>query len=408
MNKDALTRIKECRGRAIWNDPFWGTLLLKLDIKEFGEKEEYLCKKMGLEPTMATDGSYIMYSPTFVDTLNNDELLFVLVHEVLHCMLFHHTRRMERQPLLWNIATDQAVNTMLVNNNVGKIPTSKSKGKDICVVIEPEGKYANKTSEEIYDDLWKKQKKVFIDLGISDQGQPQDGQGDSGNKKVSMPGGVFDKVGKGTNEQEETKWKQHIADAVSVAKYAGKLPADLERWVDGWITPKVDWKQILADWISERTKSEYSWMKRNKRFPNIYLPGIDGWSIGNVVIAIDTSGSIDEIMLRKFLGALEDLRSSCKCSVDIISVDTQADAHKHYNEEQSIRGYTPIGGGGTDFSPAFEWVEQKLSSYPCGLIYFTDTYGSYPSKKPPYKTLWITWTKEPEKPTFGDLLIMDN
>lgn len=405
MPKDAQERIKNCRGKAIWDEPFWGTLLLKMEPKEFSEYDIAVMKSFEMIPTMATDGTWIKYDPKFVDLLDDDELLFVLVHEVLHCMLMHQTRRMERDFQLWNIACDYAVNIMLVENNVGKIPTKiKIPDGEEFNCIPADQKYKDKTAEQIYDDLYKHADKIKMSIRVG-----KGGRGDQGSS-IALPGVVMDhdQDGNGTSkEQEETTWKQNIADAVAIAKHACNLPGNLERWVDSWITPKTDWKQVLADWVSERLPSEYCWLRKNKRIPYPYLPGRDGWTIGNLVIAIDTSGSIGDEELRKFLGAVEELRNCCKCTVDMISIDTQVGGHKHYTEEQSIRDYKPVGGGGTDFAPAFQWVEDKLKVKPAGLIYFTDMYGSFPSRHPDYKTLWVTWTPEwNEGVPFGELLIM--
>lgn len=402
----AIAKLKEVRSEAIWGYPFWGTLSLRLDLKKMREREEQAFYNMGLVPTMGTDGKELIYSDDFVNELSKDELLFCLVHEILHCILNHHTRRQGRNAQLWNVAADHVVNLILQDCNVGKVPDMKyvdEDGKEHKPKLYCDSQYKDMAVEEVYQKLWDEADKIQISISNNGNGQ------DDNKGKKKMPGAVLDAKEGTSQEHEENKWKSYVADAAAVAKGIGNLPAGVSKLVENLLSSKIDWRQELADWVCERIKDEYSWLTRNRRIQDVYLPGRDGYTIGNLVIIIDSSGSCwsDEI-LGKFLGAVQDLRNTMKCSIDIISCDTRPENHKYYGPDESILDYEIVGGGGTDFAPAFEWIDNNLDNAPNGALYFTDTYGSFPEEEPDYKTLWVTWEKEPYEPPFGRLLVVDD
>jgi predicted metal-dependent peptidase len=107
--------------------PFFGTLSLRLKLFP------------GSLPTMATDGSRIVYNPAFLDELNPAELEGTLAHEVLHCALAHQCRRGNRDPELWNEAADLAINPILIANRF-TLPAG--------ALIDPA--FTNLSAEEIY------------------------------------------------------------------------------------------------------------------------------------------------------------------------------------------------------------------------------------------------------------------
>ena len=129
------TTQKLTRGRVqiLLTHPFFGTLSLRLKLVP------------GCIPTMATDGSRIVYNPTFVDQLKPAELEGTLAHEVLHCALGHHCRRGERDPRLWNEAADLAINPILISNGF-TLPAG--------ALIDPA--FTNLSAEEIYARLLRK------------------------------------------------------------------------------------------------------------------------------------------------------------------------------------------------------------------------------------------------------------
>src|SRR6185437_15706846 len=104
MESSVERKLTRARTQILLNQPFFGTLCLRLKLTP------------GDFPTMATDGSRIVYDSAFVNTLQPAELEAVLAHEVLHCALGHHCRRGERDLQLWNEAADLAINPILIGN----------------------------------------------------------------------------------------------------------------------------------------------------------------------------------------------------------------------------------------------------------------------------------------------------
>ena len=125
-------KLTRARTQLLLNQPFFGTLCLRLRVMP------------GSRPTLATDGTRIVYNPSFVESLTPAELEGCLAHEVLHCALGHHCRRGEREPRLWNQAADYAINPIILKNGL-KLPAG--------VLLDPQ--YENLSAEEIYARLKK-------------------------------------------------------------------------------------------------------------------------------------------------------------------------------------------------------------------------------------------------------------
>jgi predicted metal-dependent peptidase len=145
-----LLKVTKARTRLLIEQPFFGTLCLRLEISKRTDM-----------PTMATDGRYIFYNPDFVEKLSHPELMGVFAHEVLHCALSHHTRRGDRHPVVWNIAADFVINPIL-----------KDAGMQLPAGCLYDQKYAGKSAEEVYADLMQNAKYIKISSG-SGEGVPE-------------------------------------------------------------------------------------------------------------------------------------------------------------------------------------------------------------------------------------------
>jgi hypothetical protein len=128
----------KARIKMLINAPFFGNLATRLRFKD---ATDWL-------PTAATDGRYFYYNRDFVAALKDEEVVFLMGHEVLHCVYDHMDKKRlgNRDPRLWNIANDYVINADLVDANIGE----KISLVEICY----DWKYRGKMSEEIYDDLF--------------------------------------------------------------------------------------------------------------------------------------------------------------------------------------------------------------------------------------------------------------
>jgi len=231
----------------------------------------------------------------------------------------------------------------------------------------------------------------------------------------------LDKMSK--NEVKDA-WKKIRVDAVSNSRGTGS--ASFDRWLRKTTKPKVNWKAELKKFVTQ-IFSEVNYGFFNKRFigDNDYLPGlkkVDKSTYDNVIIAIDTSGSINDVTLGKFGAELESLFKRFKikkcyiiwCDAEIKSVQTFDMKKNKFKLERLV----PKGGGGTSFFPPFVWIQKniiKKGKTPAFFIYFTDAYGDAP-KPSQYairtyqkRILWvITENDDAKNLTYGKKIYLDN
>ena len=393
---NAQTKIQKARVALVLDEPFFGALLLGL--KHVEDKAGQHTK------TMATDGISLYWHTSFVESLPIRELVTVLAHEALHAALLHPLRRGAREHRLFNQACDHAVNLHLDDCN----SQAKSKGKaepfpwPKLEGILKDQRFAGLSAEEIYGQL-ANEKSQGEDQ--PDQGN-QNGQNSPGNGPASDDqgmGGVLDAPGDEAQRQEqEAQWKVGLAQAAQAGKMAGNLPAGIARLVQETLNPPARWQDILRQFIREIAKDDYAWNKPNARYlhTGFILPSLHSQRLGRIVVAIDTSGSIDADLLDAFLGEVEGIMHEARPqTVTLIDCDTTINSQKDYEStDQLPRDFS--GGGGTDFRPVFEAIE---SDPPVCLIYFTDLEGKFPKEQPAFPVLWAVYNNDKKAP-FGETI----
>ena len=361
---DPMTK---ARSDLVMGDPFFGTLALRMRMKE-----DPSCR------TAWCDGVTIGFNPEYVKALRPDQRKGLLVHELMHPALGHHVRRGNRKPKAWNVACDYALNPLISKR-----------------YALPEGALDNpawhgKSADEIYNLLPKSNGPG----GDGDEDGDEDG--DPGNcGEVRDNPRAKDQSQEQSNKQGEAEWKQALAQAKYVAKMAGKLPAELEKLVDDALEPIVDWKTILRRFVSERARDDYTWNRPNRRFiaQGLYLPAPHSERTGALVVIRDTSGSIyaDPELLAQFNGELDGIIQDVKPS-KVYVVDCDASV----NRIVEIEAGEPLpnemaqacGGGGTDFRPPFTWMKENNIEPKC-VVYLTDGYGTFPEEDDsPAPVLW--------------------
>ena len=356
MHKNsAEIRITESRVRLLLGKPFFGTLATRLAIKEV----EHI-------PTAGTDGRTFMFNRDFIQSLDNAELDFLVGHEVLHCVFDHMTAREDRDHMLFNMAADYNINMTLVEQNIGK-PISEDKlgGGKICL----DWKYRGMNSYEIYDDLLKEgavgeTMDVHFELGEGDD--KTDGEGQSVN------------VGDGPTEEERKQLADEIKQAViNACQHAGgDVPSNIKRMIAELIEPKMNWRELLRSQLESSIKSDFTFMRPSKRSGEVIFPGMNKDEQLDVVIALDTSGSISADMLREFLSEVQGIMSQyADYKIRVMQFDTNVYGDEVFTAEdgRDITEYDIIGGGGTDFDSVYTHLVEN-SIEPDQLIMFTDGY----------------------------------
>jgi predicted metal-dependent peptidase len=325
-------------------------------------------------PTAATDGRNFYYNSRFIKMLRPKEIEFLFGHEVLHCVYDHFGRRGNRDPQLFNIANDYCVNADLKKHSVGEFITSVP-----CLYDK---KYEGMSSEEIYDILYENAEKIdigkliqqLLDEHLDGQG---DGEGDGDSKDGEGNGSGRPKL----SEAEKQAIRDEIKEAVLAAAQtagAGNLPAGVKRMVQELTEPKMNWRELLRMQLESTIKSDYTWMRTSRKgwHMDAVMPGMQLEPMIDIAVAIDTSGSIGEAMLKDFLSEIQGIMDSFPAyRIHVFCFDTDVHNPAVYTSDnlESIAEYEPAGGGGTDFDAIYTYLkEQEIE--PKRLVVFTDGY----------------------------------
>ena len=359
------------RGRYLLlrEQPFLGSLAMNLELIE-GKVEGY--------HTMATDGVSIIYDPKFVtdcpEVEREERIKFGFAHEIMHVVFEHMYRRGSRDPERWVAACEFADNGVVIASGIRGFPG-----------IYHNTDYDKYSADEIYRLL-----------------QNKKGKGGLGDGKQ------FDDCGKWGQRQrtseEKRKWDQAIIRAATVAKMQGKLPANIERLL-GMLRPIVPWQQILNNFVVTMFRENYNMSRPNKRFlpHGVYLPSMRDEELGEIAIAIDSSGSVDEKQFSQFATEVNSLREMFKCEIHFYICDAAINKYEYLEPEDELPRIGG-GGGGTDLRPPFRDVEKKGHNIRC-FIYLTDGFGEYPEREPDFPVLWVL-TGEHAEPPFGERAVM--
>jgi len=395
-------RIQKARTTLLLDHPFFGTLLFRLG----GKASRSVA-------TMATDGVSLFYNPEFVDTLNAAELAGVLAHEVMHPALQHHTRRGDRSPTRWNMACDYAINPILVDAGL-TLP------KDVL----SDSRFRGMSAERIYNLIEEDEKQEGSSGESGGQSgigsaAPEDGSlqnDESGNEPQapSTPGGVGQvldapepEAESGASVAEQAReWQIAVEQAETVAKVAGKLPGSAVRAKEASQAARVDWRELLRRAWSDTMPADYSWTCPNRRhvWAGLYLPGITSEGVGEIAIAVDCSGSISPRQLGLFEAEIRSILAGQRPRlVHVLYFDTAVQKVETYQAGQPV-SLSPVGGGGTDFTPCFDWLREH-GIVPQYLVFLTDLCGRFPSEAPTFPVIWAS--TETQRAPFGQVVPME-
>ena len=421
--------VRIVRERLITMHPFTAGILIRLGLVPVWDKR---CS------TACTDGKQIYFDIDFWKSLNKDEQIFVMAHEVWHCVMLHFLRKESRDPQLWNIATDMEINSLLKDDGFKVI-------KD-CLL--PPEEWKGLSAEKIYDKLLEKKNQQNSKQnsnqnggkGNSNSSASNNNGGDSsddsyGNNEVN--GKSFDKhiyedmpqdeknagessSGKGSEKKRSDGMPEKgydpdfnpapqknaseglaeemrsaiIEEAQKAERTAGSLPSHISNVLGKYLKPEMPWKAMLAQFVTQQYSSSRKWFPVNRRhvWHDCYMQSRRDDAL-NIVVAVDTSGSCGED-LSKFYSEITGLvKSFGKYNVTLIECDAQvAFAERYSDDENPFPKFDDIkwhGGGGTQFAPVFNYVSENQIN-PQAMVFFTDGY-DYGEKltDPGYPVLWI-------------------
>ena len=349
--------------------------------------------------TAYTDGINKKYGRGFLNAIckTDAEVAGLVLHENLHIALRHmiNSRDLFKENRgLANKAADYVVNDIIMSI------------RDKQLVKLPDGglydqRFHDMNMREVYRIL----KKEEEDKGGSGKGDSASGGGD-----YEFDEHDFDS---GMNPDEVKEMDEKIDRALREgALLAGRLGADVPRSISESLEPQVNWREVLREFISSSTKGndEYTWRKFNRRViaNDIYLPSVEDETVGEMVVAIDTSGSIGQEQINEFAAELLTICEAVEPeSVRVLWWDTRVHGEQLF-KSQDYRNIAsllkPLGGGGTRVGCVSEYIKSKAIKAEC-VIVFTDGYvESSPVWDITMPTLWLVTSRKGWTPPAGKLV----
>lgn len=384
-NNEIEDKLTSARTWLIIDKPFLGALVLRLPLVEADPK---WC------PSTATDARAFYYNRRYIQELSFEQTKFMLAHEALHCALSHFARRARRDKRRWDIACDFAVNPLLLADGLAPPPG----------VLVMDG-FKDMTAEEIYPYIQENSDSEPIDQHLYDQDDPSQGDnGDSGSEGGGSHGEVDEQangapqpppLSAAERETLNTQWQQRLAGAAQQALQAGKLSGSMARLVDHLLQPQLPWRALLARYMTASSRNDYNFSRPSRREGTAILPGLRSSHI-ELIVALDTSGSISDQEMQEFLSEINAIKGQVGARIVLHACDERLAESGPWTFEPWDEIILPAslhGGGGTRFTPVFEWA-QRQDRQPDLILYFTDAKGEFPKHAPSYPVIWLVKGKE--------------
>lgn len=340
--------------------------------------------------TAATDGKMLYINKEFFLGLTEKERIGLLVHELLHVALSHMTRRKDRDKRLWNVAGDYVINLSMCITNRYTLPQGALLDK----------KFTDQSTEAVYKIIYEEEK------------EEEKKQGQTGANGLIVPGG--EDIQYPQDSIEASVIEAAIASTVLKASIQakaensmpGELPKELEIHLNQMINPILPWNVILQNYLTGFAQDDYSWQKPNRRYlPEYYLPSTYSESLREVVIAVDSSGSVSTEEFSHFIKEISSIQETLKPDkLTIIDFDTEIKkVHNTTLSTDIMKDIRFTGGGGTDILPIFKWT---CINNPEFLIIFTDGEFHIPDRSyyPSIPVIWIINNNPYFKPPLGEVI----
>ena len=422
VHSESARRVSGCVTALLREQPFFGSLALRLPIRADATRE-----------TVASDGREIRYSPRWVAEAQAHVIETAMARVVLACALKHHTRRGQRDPEHWQRASQLVTHGLLRDAGFTLPPDAEAwdgisveQAYDRLPEPDPEdddgdcggnvpsgngGAGAPNTPPETDpggdDDSSRSD-------DASGDSNPQDGDNqDTGadaqpscdpagtGEVMDAPAGAGQGGGGPSPSEvaaEEQAWDEAMHQAASLAKAQGRMPGAVEETVRGAHVSTVDWRTLLRRYMTDASKSDYSWSLPNRRFidSGLYLPSIRSEGIDTIAVIVDTSGSLAARTLAEFWAEVREIATDLQPErVILLQVDAAVQDASEYAASDLPDEIAIKGRGGTDFRPGFVWLEEH-DIQPGVCLYLTDMLcSSYPETEPPYPTIWVNYAQPP-------------
>ncbi|MDO9265894.1 MAG: VWA-like domain-containing protein [Sulfurimonas sp.] len=357
-------KISQAKAKLLVDYPLFGTIASKLELVKNGDIQSFKSNGIKLE-----------YNSDFLERLTTAEMEFVFANGAMHASLAHEARRNGRSGWLWQMATDYAINDMLVENNLVR-PDEAHYSKHFS------GLYAEEIYAELKEDILRDELEYEAD-------DIDDVQNQNTLQEQAQEEQLFDEFAKAVFDSEIK---------------SGEAPSSIGRFFKITCNGKINWRDELKAALERFHKDDYTLLPPSKKFlhMNLYIPSSISQRF-KLVVAIDTSGSVDEKLLSEFLSELNFLTNTISnYQIELLLCDDKILLHKTFYSGDILEAEIK-GGGATDFRPVFEFVERELEDVKL-LIYFSDLEGIFAKEAPNYTVKWVS-PKEADVP-FGEVIVL--
>lgn len=366
------TRVRKATTSLLFRYPFFGFLVQRMRIVVDESVPTASVSPKGL----------LQVNPEFVSSLTDPQLVGLLCHEVLHPAMNYWGRRGSRNELLlsngepipaWNVAHDFEINAVI---------QEAAEQLEGFIELPPGGafkrEWVGRSAEQIYDDILASAPTLNLGSFVPDvtEGEEQD-------------------------EENRCVWREHLRGAVEAQRFRGMgTPKSLSGFIKETLDPKVSWKTVLARWVGDNLGDpwyHYHKPSRRSEATNGYLPTQDLRNAPEVIVLWDTSGSMEgeeKKVLSEVLAVMESRRSDIR----LIMCDTKIHLDVLLSWDNIEEASRVRGGGGSDFRPGFEEIQEPSSSV---VIAITDGYIDVPAYAPQVQAVLWLLTAEGRDPTQG-------
>lgn len=381
MRRKILRKMIDARSQILLHYPFYGQLVmhLQLGVTDCG--------------TACTDMKHLMFDPDFALRLSQEEMVFIMLHEVLHCVLDHCTRGRNYAGKKFNIACDIVVNSNILYS-MG-IPEFSVQGTP-AMHLAPNGEEGHcYSAEEVYEMLLK-------------DSMENDSEGGFDSHEIW--------AGMSETDAPSDQWRDLVKRASRSYSKEQMPPSAREYIRDLELQEKVDWRKVLADFIQiYYDRFDYSFQPSDRRFSytDFVIPSFseqEGEKLENLWFCVDTSGSIDieilsEVMseIRQVLSLFEHFRGK------LSFFDTDVTEPVEFEKLEDVEKMQPIGGGGTSFETIFSYMKYHMEDdLPTAIVVLTDGYCYYPDESAAMDVpvLWIIYDNRVDPP-WGEFVHVD-
>ena len=349
-----MDKIEQAKAKLLLEHPFFGSIATNLELKANDNIA-----------SVHYSGDSLEFNSEYIDALNIDEISTILASSAMSQALYHTDRGQGKVKSVWQVASEYAINSLLLENGFVMHPMAKFSQE-----------YNGLYTEEIYHLL-------LNDYEVPNQEEKEP------NKHASI---------------KDSEYELMLEQIIQKIESQDKLPAGLERLIKSAKPSKISWRELLYRYINAHAKIDYKMFPSNKKhlYRGVALPSINSEEL-KIAVTIDTSASIEENALNIFLSELEAIiQTFPNYQIELIECDYKIQNRTRLTPLEPIISRVK-GGGATDFRAVFEYLE-KLNEDFKFLIYFSDGEGVFPKYTPNIDTLWVL-TKD-KNIEFGEKIVL--